>query len=302
MEFVTTVPHFLPLLLVSFLVSEQTRNEVLLYRNGELWAGSVDEWGVFHPTPAQPPKPYDKYSGMTSGSRPREVIPNFGLIDHSVYEYRIETLVKGVILDRFDNFSFVPEMGAQVLPVGTLGEQESFPIYNLTNRGLAKSPHKKQLVASSESKEFGLTCVGFELVLYTNPVDDFIADQLSEPPWFARKFGDYLEFGKLSRRGDFLPEPGLPIVATTQLPRPFRLRRGIRQNIIYNSPTTRNGVEDVYEFRSGRLIRGKIHASGNFQPEVGSKVTPFRDYDPRKDLRIYNLPGILRPLPDLPKK
>jgi hypothetical protein len=108
--------------------------------------------------------------------------------------------------------------------------------------------------------------------------------------------------GKLSSRGDFLPEPGLPIVATTQLPRPFRLRPGIRQNIIYNSPTTRNGVEDVYEVRSGRLIRGRIHASGNFQPEIGSKVTTFRDYDLRKDPRIYNLPGTLCLLPDLPKR
>jgi hypothetical protein len=50
--------------------------------------------------------------------------------------------------------------------------------------------------------------------------------------------------------------------------------------------------KNVYEFRSGRLIKGEIDAKGYFIPEIGSKVIDFKDYRYRKDgPRIWNLPG-----------
>jgi hypothetical protein len=48
----------------------------------------------------------------------------------------------------------------------------------------------------------------------------------------------------------------------------------------------------AYEYRSGRLILGNIDAQGDFIPDLGSKVIPFKDYRPGPDaLPIYNLPG-----------
>jgi hypothetical protein len=51
-------------------------------------------------------------------------------------------------------------------------------------------------------------------------------------------------------------------------------------------------VVDTYEFRSGRLIKGRFAKDGHFVPESGSKVTEFADYVYGPDsIPIYNLPG-----------
>lgn len=48
----------------------------------------------------------------------------------------------------------------------------------------------------------------------------------------------------------------------------------------------------VYEYRSGRLIKGFLNSSGDFILDVGSRVIRFEDYHYSKDApRIYNLPG-----------
>jgi hypothetical protein len=64
----------------------------------------------------------------------------------------------------------------------------------------------------------------------------------------------------------------------------------------------RPGREQVYEYRSGQLIKGELDKEGNFVPELGSKVMSFKDYRAGKEaLQIYNLPGrfvkkrVLRP-------
>jgi hypothetical protein len=54
----------------------------------------------------------------------------------------------------------------------------------------------------------------------------------------------------------------------------------------------RLGREPVYEYRSGRLIKGELDKEGDFIPDLGSKVTDFKDYRPGKGVPvIYNLPG-----------
>jgi len=50
--------------------------------------------------------------------------------------------------------------------------------------------------------------------------------------------------------------------------------------------------KNVYEYRSGRLIKGEIDGNGKFVPEKGTKPMDFKDYNFRKDgPRIWNLPG-----------
>jgi hypothetical protein len=74
---------------------------------------------------------------------------------------------------------------------------------------------------------------------------------------------------------------------------------------IYNYPA-KNVDEAVYEYRrSGLLIKGTLDGDGYFVPEAGSKVITLKEYlqeyDPKKSLRIYNLPGriVKRRVPDL---
>jgi hypothetical protein len=89
--------------------------------------------------------------------------------------------------------------------------------------------------------------------------------------------------GNLDARGNFVP---LPRVKPIEVGQPFS---GPAYTII-NRPLKPN--EPVYEYRSGVLIKGTLDTEGNFLPEVGSKVLPFKDYRYGKDApRIYNLPG-----------
>ncbi len=61
---------------------------------------------------------------------------------------------------------------------------------------------------------------------------------------------------------------------------------------LLNKPLREN--EEVYEYRVGRLIKGKLDNDGNFIPEPGSKVIALSDYQPGdRAPRIYNLPGKL---------
>jgi len=81
--------------------------------------------------------------------------------------------------------------------------------------------------------------------------------------------------GKLDTAGSFLPFPNW-------------------QDRPKASPEILNwrAEKNVYEFRSGRLIKGELDAKGYFIPEIGSKVIDFKDYHYRKDgPRIWNLPG-----------
>jgi len=86
--------------------------------------------------------------------------------------------------------------------------------------------------------------------------------------------------GKLDAAGNFLPIridqiKGRPHSATT--------------NVKMLNP---RAEKNVYEFRSGRLIKGEIDRNGYFIPEIGAKVIDFKDYHYREGApRIWNLPG-----------
>jgi uncharacterized protein (TIGR03067 family) len=48
----------------------------------------------------------------------------------------------------------------------------------------------------------------------------------------------------------------------------------------------------VYEFRSGRLIKGELTTEGNFVPETSSTIIKFESYEFSPDaIPIWNLPG-----------
>jgi hypothetical protein len=48
----------------------------------------------------------------------------------------------------------------------------------------------------------------------------------------------------------------------------------------------------VYEYRSGRLIKGVIDTKGYFVPDLDGKVIEFKDYKYKPGgIHIWNLPG-----------
>jgi len=82
-------------------------------------------------------------------------------------------------------------------------------------------------------------------------------------------------------------EPAPEIIPRTfrKLPRQIDISEGC-----INHPLSRN--EQVYEFRSGRLIPGYLQQNFDFLPEPGEAIIEFKDYVYSKtSKRIYNLPG-----------
>src|SRR5262245_5004536 len=84
---------------------------------------------------------------------------------------------------------------------------------------------------------------------------------------------DFILFGKLDAAGNFLET----FRRDLRLPGSGAAGDAIR----INAPDyTSSGPKPrpVYEYRSGRLIKGVIDAKGNFVPDLGSTVIPFKDY------------------------
>jgi hypothetical protein len=102
--------------------------------------------------------------------------------------------------------------------------------------------------------------------------------------------GDDLLIGRLDFAGNFVQDLRWKDVKMKDRIQPFSYLPWVQ---VINS--RRPHLEDVYEFRSGRLIKGELDKDGNFIPDLGSKVIDFKDYQYKKDsLYIYNLPGYFR--------
>ncbi len=107
-------------------------------------------------------------------------------------------------------------------------------------------------------------------------------------PYVGVQRGQQLFLGKLNHAGTFIPDcrwRGLKVGSPLSSVPPFQI-------INVRGP----GRTQVYEYQSGRLIPGKLDDEGNFVPDLGAKVSDFKDYHYSKDARcIYNLPGRFEP-------
>jgi len=110
--------------------------------------------------------------------------------------------------------------------------------------------------------------------------DDYeFVENLTRPVWLIQ--GDTKTLGKLDQAGNFIPDL-----------RFFRIPKNRGLSGPGGQWMNDTSKEPVYEFRSGRLIKGNIDDDGTFVPEIGTKITDFKDYHYSKDApRIYNLPG-----------
>ncbi len=199
---------------------------------------------------------------------------------------------------------FVPELGSKVIDL-TKDFDVKKPermVYNLqetriafwterNKKGLGETP----LPSAPEPPAAGIPA-GWKLVPFSEVTPN------KQDPWQIRVIGEIAEFGHLDAQGEFIPDYSLPIVSRDGLlgsPRkdPTDLHRPWRYYTLpFDGAWGRTEVdkEEVYEYRSGRLIKGTLQKTGNFVPELGSTILDFKDYDPLGRRRIYNLPGVLR--------
>jgi hypothetical protein len=216
------------------------------------------------------------------------------------YEHRSGRLIAGVKTPK----GFAPEIGSKVLDLKKDYDAKNLDriIYNmiddetikrLNDMRQKKFPDTPDRPSQGRSPPPGPdpqkagTPEGYEYRPYRT--------YMKVDPWFARVIGDVMELGHLNDEGEFVPDYGLPVFPYIRVKQPDVLQDGSGRTIYYTLPKDGKDTEEVYEYRSGRLIRGTLHMSGNFVPELGSTVLDFKDYDPLGDRRIYNLPGVLRP-------
>jgi len=208
------------------------------------------------------------------------------------YERRTECLIMGTMLDKPPGV-FVPEIGSTVLALKVVDQTkpERFT-YNMVEHQPAyvaemRKRYGDKPVPKPEDPPMNGTPSGYGYQLFR----DILPDHKS--PVVVRVIAEVMEFGRLSDEGEFQPEPDIPILTRAKLPNPTPHWYSTTDTMVYNVPPKGAEKEEAYEYRSGRLIKGMLHKSGNFAPEVASKVLDFKDYGFEDKRRIYNLPGRL---------
>jgi hypothetical protein len=216
-----------------------------------------------------------------------------------VFEYRSRRLIPGN-LD--EDGTFLPDVGSRVVDF-----QDYHPgsgvrrVYNLPGRFVEKGekeslPPKYTPLAHADAPVKTGVPAGYNYWAFSTLAQD------NPAPWVAHVRGEQMELGHLNDAGDFLPDYGLP---------PFPLTKPAQRVMdpntyqpapwYYNLPIDRADLEHVYEYRSGRLLKGVLLRNGTFVPELDSRVLDFKEYVPGEQaLRIYNLPGRLKKKPPAP--
>jgi len=106
---------------------------------------------------------------------------------------------------------------------------------------------------------------------------------------YVLRVGDKRHLGQLDRAGNFIPHR----VNATDGDLAFS---GYPYQYL-NFPMSKNGSKladgvGAYEFRSGRLIPGKMMPDGNFIPDADGRIIRFEVYKHNPDgPQIWNLPG-----------
>lgn len=282
---------------------------VMLCQGEAIRAGWFDQFGDLIPNYGFTPS-----LNLSFGAIDRYYYINFNPRNQPAYEHRSGRLIKGHIACadiRRGTGVFVPEIGSTI---GDLADYvtglDKPQIYNLPHTWRIAGPEIDPLTGKIKFKtpklwpappktgvppgwEFGLTSDWLKEINQKLP--PFKREEL---PWYAHVRGNVMELGHLDDYGDFVPARHL---------RPFPLTMPLKnsappygagepQPIYYNLP--RGGdSEEVFEYRSGRLISGTLLKSGRFVPIKGTRVIDLKDYGPIAGtiwLRIYNLPGALR--------
>ncbi|MFT3880040.1 MAG: hypothetical protein QM703_10325 [Gemmatales bacterium] len=103
-------------------------------------------------------------------------------------------------------------------------------------------------------------------------------------PILSKRYLNHLYYGDIDESGNFVPSVTI---------NPINITRGYpKSSSIDDKPfvSAYRDAEEVYEYRSFRLVPGTIRR-GEFAPDISGKVIDFADYQSSKNTRrIYNLP------------
>jgi hypothetical protein len=211
------------------------------------------------------------------------------------YEYRSGRLIRGALEK---DCNFVPEVGRLV----TAFEDYRYSpgavrIYNLPGRfvrkdaahgkgaegpdrrapGPGKATGRRAATPTAAVVLSGLACLAPPVARTEPPVEYEFVPDLDRYVMMTR--GPAQSVGKLDAAGNFVPD---------------RRWLNVRGKVSGAPPYTliTGAAGPAYEYRSGRLVKGRLDEDGNFVPQLGSVVIPLRAYDPGPGAApIYNLPG-----------
>lgn len=251
----------------------------VLLRGDRYFIGRFDADGNFVPNARGNPQ-----ASMTIHGAIPHVHANNATDNRAKFEHRSGRLIRGTIVGS-PRGVFVPEIGSTVLDFKKDYDPKTAnrKIYNM-QIFVQPSPVVPQPEAAGSPP-------GWRLIPYR---EYYRKTSEKMDPWFARVIGDVMELGHLTDEGEFIPDYGLPVFPYVKVQDPHKLADASNRSIYYTLPKDDKDKEEVYEFRSGRLIKGTLHKTGNFVPELGSKILDFKDYNPLGKRRIYNVPGVLR--------
>ncbi len=243
-------------------------------RGVQIFEGTVDHFGEFVPRTVR-----GRDVGMDLVHLDLERARN----GCDLLEYRSGTIVYG----RFMNSVYVPAAGTKVLAYER-GVLPGLDIYNLPHELAERSSRFCERIRGGKERAPLYTARDhekFRLAVSRVSGSVFVQDLT---PRVHHKWGDKVYVGNLDTHGRFIPDPYVP----PQEPEKFA---GI-------VPTSRplmvgpDGRREVYEFRAGRLVPGKLTDDDRFIPEVGGLIIHIRDYVYTPEARpIYNLPGQFYP-------
>jgi hypothetical protein len=238
-------------------------------------------------------------------------------LGNPTYEFRSARLIPGTVQKAKGSGEifepvFVPDLGGEVISMEaylkTYDPEKSVPIYNLPGRIIrasANPPPQQGLAWRQDAKPFGsrqgqpslaLRAFMMNAMLLAPPTEapaTYKLDYKSKWNWYV-VMGDYEYTGKIDEDGRFVPDPH-------SLPKKLEDKKRLGDNpaVALYRQAEQGGSSKTYEFRSECLIPGAIQAAREggvtFVPDLGGKVialeTYLRNYDPKKHVPIYNLPG-----------
>jgi hypothetical protein len=216
------------------------------------------------------------------------------------YEHRSGSLIPGKLLDT----KFYPDYGTKLLLLSNqIGPGKlDMLVYNRleSNADFWTKEKREKFPNGLPPDEAPVTTYsipdGYKLLTFSKAYPEAFP---VKDPFVIRVMGEVAEYGKLDQDGDFIPDYELPVIPKTTAPKEAKaaIHPEGKWRFIYNVPKDNLKTEAVYEFRGGRLIEGTLDNTGNFAPKPESTVLNFKNYRPKTDLRIYNLPGILVAVP-----
>ena len=228
--------------------------------------------------PLYVPAPIRK-GDFTSGAGP--IFIGKGPVGSELLEYRSGRLVPGNL--QYDDEAtqarlvFVPRIGAPIKSVADDDAKASrAKIFNLP--GEFHQPGTKRRGKDSLQDEELKHHFPFQAD------DAFHAEAAKHSKVYVMCYGSRWYFGTRDARGEFQPDPNL-------FP---RSERPTGERFLDFIPKALEGKE-AYEYRSGRLILGRIERVGDagqrvFIPKLGSKIIAAKSDEVRKDVPVYNQP------------